>query len=59
MLEAIWHGVPMVGMLCGPGGDNAEISDLAVWHGIALKVDTLPTPDQVWSALNTVLTNRR
>ena len=49
----------MVGMLCGSGGDNAEISELAVWHRIAIRVDTYPTVDQVWRALNTVLTNDR
>ena len=59
VLEAIWHGVPMVGMLCGSGGDNAEISELAVWHRIAIRVDTYPTVNEVWTALNTVLTNDR
>ena len=57
VFEAIWNGVPMVGMLSGAGGDNAEISELVVYHEIGLKIDPTPSEDQAWGAFNTVLTS--
>ena len=59
VFEAIWSGVPMVGMLSGAGGDNAEISDLVVYHEIGLKIDPIPSEDQAWGAFNAVLASDR
>ena len=59
VFEAIWSGVPIVGMLCGAGGDNAEIGDLVVRHEIGLMIDPIPSEEQAWRAFNTVLTEDR
>ena len=59
VFEAIWSGVPMVGMLCGAGGDNAEISDLVVNHGLGLRIDPIVSEKQAWRAIDTVLTDDR
>ena len=49
----------MVGMLSGAGGDNAEISELVVYHEIGLKIDPIPSEDQAWEAFNIVLNSDR
>ena len=59
VFEAIWNGVPMVGMISGPGGDNHYISDLVVHHGMGIKIDPIPSEDEVWQAINVALTNAR
>ena len=59
VFEAIWNGVPMVGMLSGAGGDNHYISDLVVHHGMGIKIDPTPSEDEIWQAINAVLTNDR
>ena len=59
VFEAIWSGVPMVGMLSGAGGDNHYISDLVLHHGIGIRIDPIPSEDEVWQAINMVLNNDR